>query len=122
MASGSRWPDRIVTAAVILLMGASPLAFGGVHRAAFTTLEAIAFVAFAAWMAKVWHERPAPLRLRIPGAECRRLGLPALALGALFVLQLIPLPARILRVIAPATQRLYRSSFPGWPAFSTVIS
>ena len=77
MASGSRWPDRIVTAAVILLMGASPLAFGGVHRAAFTTLEAIAFVAFAAWMAKVWHERPAPLRLRIPGAECRRLGLPA---------------------------------------------
>jgi len=118
VASGSRWPDRIVTVAVIILMAASPLAFGGVHRGAFTTLEAIALIAFAAWMAKVWQERPAAVRLRIPHAECRRLALPALALGAFFLFQLIPFPARILRVIAPATHHLYRSSFPGWPAFS----
>lgn len=118
MASGSRWPDRIVIGAVIFLMVASPLAFGGVRRPAFTNLEAITLVAFAAWMVKVWYERPAPVRLRIPRGEFWRLALPACALGGLFVLQLMPFPARILRVIAPATHRLYRVSFPGWPAFS----
>jgi tetratricopeptide (TPR) repeat protein len=118
VASGSRWPDRIVIGAVITLMVASPLALGGVRRAAFTNLEALALIAFIAWMAKVWYERPAPVRLRIPRGEFWRLALPVCALGGLLVFQLIPLPARILRVIAPATHRLYRVSFPGWPALS----
>ena len=64
-------------------------------------------------------------RIRLEGAKparmCDRQGRPAaLALPAvlfvvLLVFQIAPLPPSLMRVISPATYRLYATSFPGWP-------
>lgn len=107
--------DRAVTGGVAGIIALSPWAFGGAHRAAFTTLEAASFALFAGCMIK--RARGAPAMLAIP----RGIGmavLPAAALLLLVAFELTPLPPRVMRAIAPASYQLNRLSFPGWPVVS----
>jgi tetratricopeptide (TPR) repeat protein len=113
-----RWPDRIVVAGIIFLIGFSALAFGAVHRAAFILVEAAIFALTIVWIAKLRRVGPSAAGRRDRRREIRRVAVPAIALLGLFTAQLAPLPPPLLRVIAPATYQLYRVAFPGWPALS----
>ena len=113
-----RWPDRIITGGLILLLVGSAWAFGGVHRSSFTVLETLCFGLPAVWLIKVWQEVPASPRSAIDVGRLKHLALPATALTALFIFQLLPLPPRALRLVAPGNYQLYRVSLPGWPWFA----
>src|SRR5579859_5933926 len=118
MKIGVRWPDRLVSGGLILILGGTPLAFGAVHRVAFAIVEGVSFTLLAVWMLKIWQEAPASPRLAIDRGELGRLGMPAAALTALLAVQIVPLPPRVLHMIAPSNYQLYRISFPGWPWFA----
>ncbi|HXD91492.1 MAG TPA: O-antigen ligase family protein, partial [Candidatus Binataceae bacterium] len=118
MRIGVRWPDRLVSGGLVIILSCMPLAFGAVHRAAFIIFESLSFALLGVWMLKIWQEAPAAPRLAIERRELGRLAMPAAAITALLGLQIVPLPPRVLRVIAPANYQLYRISFPGWPWFA----
>jgi O-antigen ligase/tetratricopeptide (TPR) repeat protein len=113
---GRRWPDRIVSAGVVFLIGFSSLAFGAVHRAAFTLVEAVSFGLVVVWMVKLWREGPSSAGLN--GRGVWHIAIPAIALTAFFALSLAPLPPPLMRLAAPANYHLYRVAFPGWPVLS----
>lgn len=79
-------------------------------------MEAAIFALIIVWAIKVWIEGSA--RMNVARDDLRRLALPSAALALFFVIQLVPMPTRILRVISPRTFRIYMVSFPSWPALS----
>lgn len=112
--------DRIVDLGLLFVLAFTPLAFGAVEEWAQTIVQAGIFVVFAAWILKLtwspapWrgpNERRAVLggRVLLSGLE-----LPALLFAAVVLLQLIPLPPSILRVISPRTAEIYAQSLPGY--------
>lgn len=113
-----RWSDRIVIAGIVFLIGFSALAFGAVHRAAFTLVEAVILILTIVWMVKLWREGRAAGGRRTGGHRLRRVVIPAIAILGLFTAQLTPMPPGLMRVISPASYQLYRVAFPGWPAFA----
>ncbi len=113
-----RWPDRIVATGLIALIVSSTLAFGGVHRWAFTLLETVCFSLPLVWLIKVWQEAPARPRLAISAAALLRLALPMVAMTGLIIAQMVPMPPRGLRIVAPSSYQLYARSLPGWPWFA----
>jgi tetratricopeptide (TPR) repeat protein len=111
-----RWPDRVIFGGLLFLIIFTPLALGSVRRPCFVLMEAAIFALVIVWMVKLWIG--GPVRLNIEPGELRRLALPSAALGFFLLLQLAPMPARILRVISPRTFEIYLVSFPSWPALS----
>src|SRR5215472_14185829 len=107
--------DRLVTGAVGALIIVTPLAIGTVNRGAFVTMELAIFT-----LALIRVANPAaggitifenPLSMREAGPLLLSLGLMAL----LFLLQLIPMPPQLLRVLSPGAYQIYQVAFPGWP-------
>lgn len=116
MAEGnSRWLDRIVFGGLIFLVIFTPLAFGAVHRWAFVTMETVIFGLVAAWMVKLCVEAGGPLRGNVDRVAVRRLAVPAALIVAMVAAQLVPMPPSVMRIVSPASYRLYSAAFPGWP-------
>ncbi|MEW6270541.1 MAG: hypothetical protein AB1689_14735, partial [Thermodesulfobacteriota bacterium] len=106
------WLDRLVVAGIVVLLVATPLAFGTVHAWAYAPAIALVALLLVLWAAKVAlfgvpHEghRTAPTGVALPLA----------AFVVLVAAQLAPLPPGLLRVLSPAAHELYATSLPGWP-------
>ena len=112
--------DRTVDLGLLALLIFTPLAFGAVEEWAQAIAQFAIFVVFAAWVLKLtWS--PAPWRG--PGEPRAILGgrvllsgleLPALLFAAVVLLQLIPLPPSVLRVVSPRTAEIFAQSLPGY--------
>lgn len=113
--ANSRWLDRIVFGGLIFIIVFTPLAFGAVHHWAFVTMEAVIFGLVAAWMVKLCVEAGGPLRGNVDRTAVRRLTVPSALIVALVAIQLVPLPPAAMRLVSPASYRLYSAAFPGWP-------
>lgn len=107
--------DDAMIAGLAVLLGFAPLAFGAVHQRAYALLETAAYVLLILWMARVRVEGAKPARIAIARADLIAIATPAALFATLLALQLAPLPPALMRVISPATYRLYSESFPGWP-------
>jgi O-antigen ligase len=106
------WLDRVVTSGVVLLIVFTPLAVGSVLPWAYALAEAVIFLMVAAWTAKLAIFRDRSLSL--PSLRG-----PLLPLAAFFIfglLQLLPMPPALMRVLSPSTYRLYVRTLSGWPA------
>lgn len=104
--------DSFVTWALVGVLVVSPFAFGSVHPPAFGAIELMAGLLTIAWI----------VRLRFGStsvATVPRLSpilvVPLVGFVALALLQVVPLPPSVLRVLAPGSYELYASSLPGWP-------
>lgn len=108
----------IIEGGVYFLLLFAPFAFGGVEMWAQGVIQVVTGFVFVAWCwerlgsrGPLQHETPAPAgvrpALRVIGAM---IGLFVLLVG----LQLIPLPASVIRSLAPATHDLYSRAVPGY--------
>ncbi len=97
--------------AIVLLVVLAPLPEGSAYPWALPLIEVLVFglVAVGVLAVALGNERPALL------SRGRPLALPVLLFVALVMLQIAPLPPRLLRIVSPATHRLYELSLPGWP-------
>lgn len=104
----SLWFDRIVIGGIVLLILATPLAFGSVHPWTFSLVEGIVFFLVAVWMSKLFL---------FPSSSYppKSVFLPLLLFVSLILFQLLPLPPAVLRSLSPSTYELYVRSLPGWP-------
>ena len=106
--------DYLILAGLGLLVFFTPFAFGGVDAWALSVAEGICFALVLVWLVRNFIFR----RGGFPTFAQRDFGgfvaVSAAFLG-LLLFQLAPLPPRVLRVISPATYRLYQKSLPGWP-------
>jgi O-antigen ligase len=104
-AAGARdRPGAVVRIATLLALGASPLAFGAVHRGAYVPLLAAAFaLGLASWLRARRAADPPEHRLP-PGA--RVLG----GLQLLVLLQLVPLPPPLLAAVSPGSFSFYNDN------------
>jgi tetratricopeptide (TPR) repeat protein len=112
---GLRWLDDTVLAGLILILAFAPLAFGAVHQTAYALLETIQYALLILWMVRVRLEGAKPARTAIARSDVVGIAVPVALFALLLGLQLLPLPPALMRVISPATYRLYSESFPGWP-------
>ena len=108
--------DRLAAGVIVVLLIASPLAFGSVHPLAYGPMEAVLFGLVIVWMVK----RASLLRSSDAsgGAGAFAGGKFALAI-ALFtgfaLVQLAPLPPGVVRALSPAAYNLYAETLEGWP-------
>jgi len=115
LSGGLRWLDDAVIVVLALMLAFAPMAFGAVHQWAYTLLEMAAYVLVMLWMLRVRAEGAKPARTAVAHADLVGIATPAALFVALLLLQLVPLPPALMRVISPATYHLYTESFPGWP-------
>ncbi|MBF8253504.1 MAG: Tetratricopeptide repeat protein, partial [Deltaproteobacteria bacterium] len=120
----SVWCDRTVTGGLLFLILFTPFAFGSVHPWAYSIMEALLFLLVVVWMAKLFllrNQRGENIADFEIGNSKFRIAPYALPLAAFLVfalLQLLPLPPSLLRVLSPQTHQLYTQSLPGWPVQS----
>jgi len=99
---GAVEPRDLLRYAILFLLLAGPLALGAVHEAASIPLLAVAYTTgLLSWARGHWaraHGAAVPL---VPGRG------PLLALCALVLLQLLPLPPRLLRLLSPGSFSYY---------------
>lgn len=99
-----RWPpaDALPPGALLALLAAAPLALGAVHEwAALPVLAAALLLGAASWHRAVRARRAGEHSPPVPGRW------PLLALHALVLLQLVPLPVGLLRVVSPGSFAFY---------------
>jgi O-antigen ligase len=89
---------RSLRVALLVLLGAGPLLAGAVHEPVFIPLLAGSAVA---GVAAGLRARRAPARMALPGARL------ILALHGLVLLQLVPMPPAMLRVVSPGSFSYY---------------
>src|SRR5215472_2820381 len=89
---GSRWPDRIVTAGLVLLIVLTPLTSAVAYLGSLRLIESLSFVLVIVWMVKVCAEAQRPVNLESGPWGLKRIAIPSAALIVLLGLQLIPLP------------------------------
>lgn len=103
----SRWA-KIFEAALIFLIVFTPLAFGGVHFWSTTLVETVILSLLIVLFFGV---------LRKDRAQIKGVPLSIILAGGLFlilvVLQLMPLPARLISYISPSTSHLYERTLAG---------
>jgi hypothetical protein len=107
--------DALVHGGVITLLVFSPLAFGTVHAWSQAIVELVVAALLVAWALKLLVRG----NTTEAGQRLRRWCAPLVGFGAVAVIQLMPLPPPLLRVLSPTTYALYRDTLPGWPAGST---
>src|SRR5579872_110314 len=112
---GLGWLDNLLAAGLFLTLAFAAFAFGAVHQWAYTLIETAQFALLVGWMAHVRMEGAKPARSAITRANLVSLALPATAFALLLVFQIAPISPAVMRVISPATYRLYVESLPGWP-------
>ena len=101
----------------MLLLVLAPLPEGSAYPWALAVVESIIFGLIAVW----------PLALAFGAkshntlARGRKLLLPLFMFSVVAIVQLIPLPPALLRIVSPATYRLYELSLPGWPQTANEI-
>jgi O-antigen ligase len=107
----------VLRGAVMVVLFAAPLALGSVHEIAFVPLLAVSACAGLAslWWAHRAREDGAPLPA-VPGSRL------LVAFHALVVLQLVPLPVGLLKVVSPGSFAFYDSlamlPLTGWRPIS----
>jgi O-antigen ligase/tetratricopeptide (TPR) repeat protein len=108
--------DYLVTAGIGLLVFYTPFASGAVGVSATGVTEGICFSLALLWSGKSF------LRARGRGGfsasasgELRELAPAVGAFLGLLILQLVPLPPPLIRILSPHAYDLYSSSLPGWP-------
>ena len=106
--------DKIIEAGIILLLIYTPLAFGAVFEGSIALMEIGVGLLLFVWFAKLFYKRrhfgykpgidieQYHLRLIRPSFF-----LPLLLFVALVIFQLLPLPGFLLRIISPASYRVY---------------
>ncbi len=115
--------DKIIEIGIIVLLIYTPLALGGVTQGSITLLEIISGVLLIVWLAKVISQRKEilPLILSSKNGYKRRsqqnkyhlpriktLFLGMICLFFVFILlQLVPLPRFLVKILSPATYHLY---------------
>ena len=100
--------QRIIEGFIILLIVFTPLAFGSVYIWSITIMECVAFMALATWLVKMTHEGQLTF--------CRLwIHIPLGILLGLILLQLLPLPPKVLGLLSPETYRTYQETIPDWP-------
>jgi tetratricopeptide (TPR) repeat protein len=107
--------DRLVICGLAALVVATPIAIGSVNRGAEVAMEITIFGLAVLWIARSAiggiAVEPNPLLRR----EAWRLALGLMAMAVLLLIQLIPMPPQILRLLSPKTYQVYQIAFPGWP-------
>ena len=89
---------------VLFLLAAAPLALGAVHEPAFIPLLVIgSTVGIASWARGYWSRAHG---IAVPAVAGGRL---LMALHALVLVQLVPLPPAVLRVVSPGSFAFYES-------------
>jgi tetratricopeptide (TPR) repeat protein/O-antigen ligase len=112
---GLNWLDRAIVAGLAGILAFAPFAFGAVHQWAYTALETAQFALLIGWMLRIRLEGAKPARKAIARSDLLGLALPVALFGLLLAFQITPVPPPVMRIISPATYRLYTHSFPGWP-------
>ena len=115
LGGGLRWLDDAVLAGFVLILSFAPLAIGAVHLWAYALLETVQYALLILWMVRIRVEGARPARLAISRSDLVEIALPATLFALLLGFQLLPLPPALMRLISPATYRVYGESFPGWP-------
>ncbi len=113
--SGLSRLDGGVVVGLVLILAFAPIAFGAVHQWAYTLLEMAQFALLIGWMVRIRLEGAKPARFAIADADLIGLALPVALFTGLLLFQVVPIPPAVMRVISPATYRLYTASFPAWP-------
>ncbi|MFI5366760.1 MAG: hypothetical protein ACHQ4J_14185, partial [Candidatus Binatia bacterium] len=103
--------DRVMLWAVTCLLVAPPLLIGGVHYWSRALIQLLAAAVVALWCTRVLFARPAPMPAVTLTSPVRW----GIVLMALLLLPLLPLPAAVLRWIAPRAFDVYAMALPGWP-------
>jgi O-antigen ligase len=89
-------------AGVLCILAAGPLLFGAVHEAAFVPLlVACGLAGLVSWSRTRWGQVHGASRTEVPG---RRI---LVALHLLVLLQLLPLPPALLRILSPGSFAFY---------------
>src|SRR5260221_5369355 len=112
---GLGWLDNLLVAGLFVTLAFAAFAFGAVHQWAYTLIETAQFALLIGWMAHLRLEGAKPARSAITRANMVSLALPAGVFALLLVFQIAPISPALMRVISPATYRLYARSLPGWP-------
>jgi tetratricopeptide (TPR) repeat protein len=105
---------KIVVTVLLSCAVLAPLALGATHAWGFASLEATAFILFGVAAVKTPAGVPS-LCAELIEPDLRSIAIPVCLFLALATLEIIPLPARLLRLIAPSTYDFYRTVVPGWP-------
>lgn len=96
--------DAVIEKGIVFLLIFTPLAFGSVQQWAVSVMETSSFIVFGAWLLKQSASRKFEFYLT-----------PILyfvfALAVVAVIQIIPLPPRLLGIVSSSTMRVYRAFF-----------
>lgn len=100
--------DLIIKGFIIFLIVFTPLAFGTMELWSVTVMECIAFMALAVWLVKMTYEGELTF--------CKLwVNIPIAIILGLILLQLLPLPPKVLGLISPKTFHIYKETIPDWP-------
>ena len=92
----------VIRMALLGLLVAAPLALGSVHRAAYVPLLVVAIASgVASWGHGHWARAHGVSVARVPASKL------LLALHGLVLLQLVPLPPQLLKVVSPGSFSFY---------------
>jgi O-antigen ligase/tetratricopeptide (TPR) repeat protein len=103
--------DRILTGLVIMLVVYTPFALGSVYPWPAALMQIGVAVLVIVWAVKIAAAGPDGITF----TRFFRFIPPVLMLAGLFLIQLIPLPPGITRVLSPATYQVYAKTLRGWP-------
>jgi O-antigen ligase/tetratricopeptide (TPR) repeat protein len=108
--------DRLAAGAIVVLLIASPLAFGSVHPLAYGPMEAALFGLVIMWMAK----RASLLRSSDASGGAgafagARFALAIILFTGFAIVQLAPMPPGLIRALSPTAYNLYAETLEGWP-------
>jgi O-antigen ligase len=108
--------DLLIRGGLVLILVLAPLPFGSVQPWAYSTLELAVSAVALLYLYRLFLY-PSSTR-----ADFSSLLLPAVALLVLTGLQLVPLPARLIRWISPQTEALYTEALPGTSAATEIVA
>jgi O-antigen ligase len=98
--------------AIVLLLILAPLPEGSAYPWALTVIEMLVFCTVALWQFRVAFSGLSWGSVQ----RARQVLVPALLFVALVLVQVTPLPLKVIQVVAPGTYRLYGLTLPGWSA------
>ena len=110
--------DRWIDIGIVVVLTFTPLAFGSVEPWAQSVGQAMIWTIFFAWLIKLAWTPELPKSRRPEksywGGRLRRTGLelPALLFAIVLLLQLVPLPQKLINLVSPKTSEIFALSLP----------
>jgi O-antigen ligase/tetratricopeptide (TPR) repeat protein len=98
-----------------MLIVVTPLAIGAVSRRAFVAMELAISALFLIQITRSAGSRFGLVSGPLPMRAVKHLSLPFVAIAGLLIVQLIPLPPPVVRLLSPTTYHIYQIAFAGWP-------